>query len=211
MKPAAMQEPMPYPNQPHRRLHGPTGYDDWTAFKPRLRDEFEFRCVFCRLREAWFPHGADSFSVEHLKPRSIAPELALIYDNMLYACSHCNSNKRDNWPIMDPCKVSYGRHFYVRDDGTIEALTKEGRRMVRLLQLDDEEMNRIRLRFLRLIRLLWANQTNTEAWDLYREIMGYPSKLPDLGTLRPSDNIRPDGISQSHIQRSRRGELPEVY
>jgi hypothetical protein len=211
MKPMTAPEPLSYPDRPHRRRHGPVGYTDWSSFKPWLRDEFEFRCVFCLLREAWFPNGSDSFAVEHLKPRSRAPELAPVYENVLYGCSRCNSHKLDQWPIMDPCRIAYGSHFRIRDDGTIEALTKPGRRIDRLLHLDNGEMNRYRARLLRLVRHLWENRADPVASSLYKELMGYPRGLPDLSALRPRGSTRPEGIRNSHFERRRRGELPEVY
>jgi hypothetical protein len=211
MKSMTAPEPLSYPDRPHERRHGPVGYTDWSSFKPWLRDEFEFRCVFCFLRETWFPNGSDSFAVEHLKPRSRAPELALVYENVLYGCSRCNSHKLDQWPIMDPCRIAYGSHFRIRDDGTIEALTKPGRRIVRLLHLDDGEMVRYRARLRRLVRHLWENCANPVAWSLYKELMGYPRKLPDLSALRPRGNTRPEGIRNSHFERRKRGELPETY
>jgi hypothetical protein len=204
-------EPLPYPDQPHQRRHGPVGYVDWSSYKPWLRDEFEFRCVFCCLRETWFPHGSDSFSVEHMEPRSRAPELEFDDENLLYACLRCNSHKLDRWPIMDPCRIGYGSHLRVRDDGTIEALTKPGRRMIRLLHPDDQELSRFRGRLLRLIRQRWDNREQEPTASLYKELMGYPGGLPDLAALRPPGNTRPEGIHFSHIQRRRRRELPEVY
>ena len=48
--------------------------------------------------------------------------------------------------------------------------------------------------------------------DLYRELMGYPDDLPNLGRLRPPQgNVRPDGIANSCHERRKRGELPETY
>jgi len=40
-------DPFTYPAQPHVRKHAPAGYKDYTEYKPWLRDEFEFRCVYC--------------------------------------------------------------------------------------------------------------------------------------------------------------------
>jgi hypothetical protein len=204
-------KPLDYPAYAHQRCHGPVGYDDWTSFKTWLRDEFAFCCVFCRLRESWYPHGQDSFSVEHLKPRTLAPGLALDYENMLYACSHCNSNKREQWPVLDPCLSAYGAHLRVKEDGTIEAKSKAGRKLIRQLNLDDEEMNKIRSKFIRTARILWAHRDKPQGMQLYIELMGYPDNLPDLGVLRPPGNIRLDGIRFCHFERKRTGELPEVF
>jgi hypothetical protein len=73
-----------YASSPHQRRHGPLGYVDYQSFKPCLRDEFSFRCVFCLLRERWSaPFGADVFVVEHLIPRTEAPERQCDYENLL--------------------------------------------------------------------------------------------------------------------------------
>jgi hypothetical protein len=47
-----------YPSLPHARRHGPQGYADYKHYKPWLRDEFSFRCVYCLCRETWLPDGA---------------------------------------------------------------------------------------------------------------------------------------------------------
>jgi hypothetical protein len=46
-----------YPVGTHVRRHGPQGYLDYKHYKPWLRDEFSFRCVYCLCRETWFPDG----------------------------------------------------------------------------------------------------------------------------------------------------------
>src|SRR5258708_6259440 len=48
-----MTEPFQYPAAPHVRRHGPQGYADAASFRPWLRDEFTFRCVYCLQREVW--------------------------------------------------------------------------------------------------------------------------------------------------------------
>ena len=39
--------PFAYPTTPHTRRHGPRGYKNYKEYKPFLRDEFAFRCVYC--------------------------------------------------------------------------------------------------------------------------------------------------------------------
>ena len=60
-----------YPETAHECRHGPRGYLDDGHYKPWLRDEFAFRCVYCRCREVWFPDGDRNFSVEHVQPTSL--------------------------------------------------------------------------------------------------------------------------------------------
>src|SRR5438874_1502240 len=99
--------PMPfvYPSSRITRRHAPAGYDNYQTFKPWLRDEFTFRCVFCLLRERMNgPSGQDGFSVEHLVPRTAHPELECDYSNLVYACAKCNSFKGSLGPVIDPCR-----------------------------------------------------------------------------------------------------------
>jgi hypothetical protein len=65
--------PFAYPFDPHQRRHGPAGYANYEEYKPWLRDEFTFRCVYCLERELWYPDRADSFSVDHVESQKVAP------------------------------------------------------------------------------------------------------------------------------------------
>jgi hypothetical protein len=49
-----------YPTTPYSRRHGPLGYTDYKVFKPWLRDEFSFYCVFCLVRERLVPKWPSS-------------------------------------------------------------------------------------------------------------------------------------------------------
>ena len=57
-----------YPNQAHDPKHEPIGYLDYRSYKPWLRDEYSFRCIYCLTREVWTPSGQDDFSVDHVSP-----------------------------------------------------------------------------------------------------------------------------------------------
>jgi hypothetical protein len=77
-----------YPDTPHGRKHGPTGYDTYKTYKEWLRDEFAFRCVYCLERERWYPSGSAAFAVDHVRPKGL-PEYAHLvcdYENLVYAC-----------------------------------------------------------------------------------------------------------------------------
>jgi 5-methylcytosine-specific restriction endonuclease McrA len=85
-----------YPLTAHQRRHAPAGYKNYQDFKPWLRDEFLFRCVYCLERERWYPNRADSFSVDHVQPKSRVPERLFDYSNLVYTCSRCNSSKQED-------------------------------------------------------------------------------------------------------------------
>ena len=201
--------PFLYPDAPHTRKHGPTGYRNYKSYKPWLRDEFVFRCVFCLSREVWYPNGQDAFHVEHLKPRKLSPELEVDYDNLVYSCGSCNSFKQDKWPILSPFQNAYGVHFVVNGDGTIEGLTHAGRRTIKFLRLDRDELNLFRLNKIRKILTLWEwRHVSDIAVDLRNELR-YPTSLPRLNSRQ--ENRRRAGMVDSHHAKNLRGELLETY
>jgi hypothetical protein len=202
--------PFTYPSSPIVRRHAPGGYVDYPAFKPWLRDEFTFRCVFCLMRELMYPNGQDSFSVEHLLPRSTHPGLTCEYTNLVYACVKCNSNKNDRGPVLDPCHAAYGTHLAVAKDGTIQGLTPGGRKLIRLLRLDRGDLNMWRRRLLRLARA--ARRSPRRAWAReVHAVLSYPLDMPDLRTHRPPTNGMPRSPENCAFARHERGELPATY
>lgn len=205
--------PFTYPGSRVVRRHAPAGYTDYTSFKPWLRDEFSFRCVFCLLRERMLGSiGQAGFAVEHLTPRTTDPTRECDYTNLVYACSQCNSFKGDLGPVLDPCRAAYARHLLVNDDGTIRGLTREGRTLIRVTRLDREELVEFRRRLITLIGEARANAQESwaiQAFDLY---LSYPSDLPDLRPLRPpSGNGQPDSADDCHFAQRERGTLAATY
>lgn len=206
-----MFQPLAYPMTPHVRRHGPMGYTDYRSFKPWLRDEFAFRCVFCLARERWSPLGATSFGVEHVNPRSLAPQLEWAYDNLLYACSVCNSYKQDQRLPLDPCEEAYGLHVRIGADGVAEALTRAGKGLIKLLELNRAELLRYRQEMLWLVASAdWEPKGDVAVY--LRSKMAYPDDLPDLASLSPpGGNTRPDGAQACYFALRQRSELPATY
>lgn len=200
-----------YSPLPHTRRHGPSGYGAYQSFKPWLRDEFTFRCVFCLLRERWCGLEADCFGVEQLSPRSRTPELEWSYENLVYACAKCNSTKSTQASLLDPCAVGYGVHLFVNADGTVAGLTKRGTRLIRALRLNRSQLLRVRRFFLDLAVKADENPTG-EAADILHWLLRFPEDLPDLASLRPpGGNTRPDGVPTSYFAQRQRDELPATY
>jgi len=193
-----------YPSSPHVRRHGPQGYTDYSSYREWLRDEFSFRCVFCLQREQWVQMHA-AYHIDHLVPQALAPDLTCDYDNLLYVCSGCNALKTD-LSVPDPCRIAYGCSVRVRGDGTIEAFNRDGRRLIKVLRLDNADRTRYRRRMVQIIKAAKAKNTK-----LLKELMAYPDDLPDLSTLRPPLNTRPTGVAMSCFAKRSRGELPEMY
>jgi len=197
--------PFEYPTTKHTRLHGPAGYSSHESYRPWLRDDFSFRCIYCLRREQWGRVIAE-FAIDHFFPVSRRPEQDTIYENLVYSCSSCNSRKSDA-DLPNPSDTLTSNAIEVREDGNIEGQTDDARRIIRLLYLNRAKEKEFRKQWIEILRL--AAAINPE---LYRKLMGYPEDLPDLSVLRPPDgNSKPEGIEQSHRKRRERGELPETY
>jgi hypothetical protein len=174
--------PFRYPEQAHLRKHGPLGYQAYRHYKPWLRDEFTFRCVYCLARERWYPDGAASIGVDHLVPRSIDASLECFYDNLVYACNRCNRRKSTVMNVLDPCTDAYAKHLEVLSDGSIKARTNTGRKLIKTFYLNEAQVTEFRRR---LITALAVLRDLPDGRDDYVDWMGYPDDLPDLLILRP--------------------------
>lgn len=192
-----------YPRSPVQRRHGPRGYANYKSFKPWLRDEFGFRCVYCLWRERWYANGDTAFSVEHLQSRAASPQLARDYDNLVYACCRCNAAKTDTSILLNPCRDPFGEHLEVDAQGIIRALTPAGNELISACKLDQPVLTESRRRLIELIRRLEASE-DPRCRDLLEHYCGLPTNLPRLSKLQPPEgNSRPHGIASSAWETSR--------
>lgn len=204
-------DPFAYPTEPHVRKHAPAGYAEYQAYKPWLRDEFVFRCVYCLQREMWSRDRHAVFSVDHVVPQSEDPSLTCVYSNLVYACVRCNSARQDV-TVIDPTVVGMGGHLAVGSDGVVRGLTEDGEFLVELLHLNAGRVVQERLRVFRIRDRYEANPSDTGVAADFSESFGFPDELPDLRGLRP-----PAGNSLEVNRRScfaalqERRQLPCVY
>lgn len=193
--------PFRYP-QSITRKHGPSGYAAHGSYRPWLRDEFTFRCAYCLSREMW-TRTLSGFHLDHFHARSLREDLALAYDNLVYACHSCNLSKgQRSVPIPTATSLT------VALDGTISANDDTGQRVIDMLSLDDDSSTEFRKKFIGIVRATFAAPTEQETFRLF---MGFPTDLPDLSTLNCPANSRPNGITDSWYARRQRGHLPAFY
>jgi HNH endonuclease len=200
-----------YPSTPLERRHGPHGYSDYQSYKPWLRDEATFRCVYCRVRERLHPDGSAAFGVDHLVPKSLAADRLLEYDNLAYVCAQCNALKGDSWPLPNPYSTSLGQCLEVQADGVVQPLTGEGELLIAVLRLDSPGRTLFRQRWLQLLRYL-QERADDDSAALLHWLLSFPDDLPNLTLLRPpGGNTRPEGVRGSYFALRERGLLPETY
>jgi hypothetical protein len=210
---AELPVPFAYPPEAHQRRHGPAGYANYQAYKPWLRDEFTFRCAYCLFREAWYPDTQSSFSVDHIVPQVSAPDRVCDYENMVYACTACNSAKQDV-KVLDPTASALQEHLHVRDDGSIRALTVEGQDLIDQLGLDRESLAQVRRYYLEIIALKREHPEDARVHRLFIQGLGFPdpNDLPDLKVLRPpGGNKRKGSESTCFHTRKSEGSLSAYY
>lgn len=200
-----------YPSSPYTRRHGPRGYSDYTSYKPWLRDEFTFRCVYCLTRERWRHDGHEGFSVDHFESQSSHPQRSNDYDNLFYVCCACNG-ARSAIPLpIDPSRESLGAHMRITRDGVAEPLTADGAKFIAICHHNRPAMIDFRRRFLRLIETL-AGSESLEAMAALQELLAFPDDLSDLTMKRPpGGNTHPGGVAESFFEKRQRGELPNFY
>jgi hypothetical protein len=190
-----------YPSGPLARRHGPAGYFDLQSFRPWLRDEFSFRCVYCLIREQWGKQFGE-FDLEHFVPVSQSQDSSLDYDNLLYSCHPCNLRKGSR-PVPDPTQHLLEPTIQVHLSGRLSGLTDEARRTIAVMCLNSPNLVRWRLTWMRIIDLCHQHDP-----EFYHALMSYPVDLPDLAQLKPPENTRPEGVSDSYYVRRTAGKLP---
>lgn len=193
-----------YPEIRAGRSHGPTGYLSYESFRPWLRDEFTFRCVYCLQRESW-GRATGEFELDHFEPQSLVPERKLDYFNLVYACRRCNSVKRDQ-PTDDPLTILQSAAVVLSPDGFLISASLDAKRLIAQIDLNSPTLRRWRVMWMRIINL--ASQHDVA---LFLQLTGFPEDLPDLSRMRPPNNSRPEGIEISWHAKRQRGQLPESY
>lgn len=127
-------------------------FNTYQSYKPYLREDFLYRCVYCSIHENEFG-GPRNFTVEHFRPQKSFAHLINDYQNLLYGCNVCNPFKGHDWPsdhplqdgvgYIDPCEYDYDDHFCLHGF-QIEGLTPVAKYMVERLHLNRQQLVKIR-------------------------------------------------------------------
>lgn len=203
-------ELFPIPPEKHRLKHGPV-YSDYRQYKPWLRDEYEFRCVYCKIRETWFPDGYLAFQIDHLTPKSVDSTRSSDYHNLVYCCPHCNRVKYTR-TMPSPCDEAFGMHYAIGSDCRPVAKTNLGRLIVRTVGMDRDRVVEFRRRILELSKILASqSEVSDRARKAYRDWFGYPGDIQDLRDQTPEVNTKPSSVDTCCFARLETGSLPNVY
>jgi hypothetical protein len=193
-----------FPESQESRRHGPAGYSVYESYRPWLRDEFDFRCVYCLKREMW-GQATSEFELDHFQPQALDPQRSRDYLNLVYACRRCNAVKQDQI-VSDPFRLLKAPFVTTHPDGVLRSHSNEARRLILQLDLNAPRMVAWRVMWMRIVAL--AQEVDPE---LHRRRVEFPPDLPDLKKLRPPQNTRPAGVQQCWFEKRRAGILPSGY
>lgn len=194
-----------YPAHPLERKHCPLGYANYASFRPWLRDEFSFRCIYCLIREQW-GRVTGEFDVDHFVAQATDPDQVTAYDNLVYSCSRCNLIKSAQ-KVPDPMAALIVGNLQIQPDGSLEYYSDDAESLILKLDLNSPQMISWRLLWIRIIELARDHDAT-----LHERLMGFPDDLPNLGRLKPPEgNDRPGGIANCYFALAARGELPSTY
>lgn len=120
-----------------------------------LRRKFGYRCAYCGIPESLSPRS--NFAIDHFVPKSIAPEVADDFDNLVFACATCNARKgswfrssEDHLTLVHRGRADYARHLALAPDGTYSARTKDGEFTIHHLRLNEDSAVQFRALELRV-------------------------------------------------------------
>ncbi len=188
----------------HRR-HGPDGYAKYDSYRPWLRDEFTFRCVYCLKREQW-GQVTGEFDIDHFQPQRRRPDRAADYPNLVYSCRRCNGVKLDQ-EVADPFVAMTGPRIRTMADGTVRGTGAAATRLILQMDLNSPRLVEWRITWMRIVDL--ARERDPV---LLQRLVGFPDRLPDLRRLRPpAGNTRPEGIEESWAFLAAQSNLPDHY
>jgi uncharacterized protein (TIGR02646 family) len=155
--------------------------------KAQLQEMSHRKCVYCEKPVADSPQH-----VEHFRPQSIYPRLAYEWDNLLLACTSCNSKKRDKFPLLDgsqaledrndPCAlddsddnalvnpcVDDPRDFFDFEDEWIVCRNARAQRTREVCGLNREALKDQRRFYLALVEVIAKSFLAAQAEDRARE------------------------------------------
>lgn len=111
-----------------------------------VRRAYDFRCGYCGMHEN---EVGSELEIDHFRPSATGGSDEL--SNLVYCCSACNRNKRDDWSedearrLLHPQRDDRTLHLREEEDGQLAALTERGAIHLRRLRLNRPQLIEVRL------------------------------------------------------------------
>jgi 5-methylcytosine-specific restriction endonuclease McrA len=122
------------------------------------------KCIYCESKILHVSHG----DVEHIKPKSVYPDLTYSWGNLGLVCSKCNNAKRDQYdeatPPINPFEEEPSEHLCPIGEWIWPtAGSDRGHMTIELVDLNRSELvkrRRERLKQIRNLAEVWARTAN---------------------------------------------------
>lgn len=126
-------------------------YKSYNSYRKVLKKDFHNRCAYCNTYD--YILEPLTYAIDHYVPKAIFKDkdktLDYNYNNLMYTCPKCNSEKKDKYYIEEssgnleiknslfynPVEVDYNEIFYRDELGSIQSEDKKGKEMIALLKL----------------------------------------------------------------------------
>lgn len=174
-------------------IHSPRSF---ALLKSVVRERYHRCCAYCGQSED-FAGGQRSFAVDNFIPKSSRPDLAYDFDNVVYACHHCNVVKGSLVlpPELHPGRTRYADHLSMDESGQLISQTQIGQRLVLTFDLNASHLVSGRRFFIQIERLIQehsreAKESNQSQFKrIFEELTAYRDRwgAPIWGSfLEPS-------------------------
>tara|TARA_B100000378_G_scaffold278726_1_gene283115 strand:+ start:3738 stop:4346 length:609 start_codon:yes stop_codon:yes gene_type:complete len=120
--------------------------NSYREYRAELRHDFFGSCGYCGDDDERVDRI--TFHIDHFAPKSVFPDLALSYGNLVYACRFCNVGKSNHWigsdpatandgvrGFVDPCTEEYENHLERLPSGQIVGKSELGKYFAKRLKL----------------------------------------------------------------------------
>lgn len=110
------------------------------TIKAVLIEETKGKCAYCESKLLHIHHG----DVEHIYPKSLAPEKTFEWENLTLSCEVCNQNKSNKDPlveaIIDPYTINPVDHIFFMGTLVFDLGTPHGISTKEILDLNRTEL-----------------------------------------------------------------------
>ena len=112
------------------------------AIHELVRERAGYRCEYCGVHEM---DAGGELTIDHYRPRTQGGSDDS--DNLIYACSRCNTYKHDYWPanpdasrLWNPREEPFAAHLVENPDGILEARSPTGAFTISKLRLNRPQL-----------------------------------------------------------------------
>lgn len=153
-----------------------------TDIKKTLSEMYPL-CCYCESTI-----GVSDFeNIEHLKPKSIFPELCFEWDNLHFSCGVCNTFKFDKWDsenkIIDPCIDEPNEHIKYQK-WQIENKTLRGKTTIEHTNLNRKKLldarQKVYLKTIEILQVVVNSDKKDKSIELLEKWLNENSEVPSI-------------------------------